>query len=105
MLVLSTVMSRYEAKLDRMISGMAEEIVFGAQARLLKSLKDPKTTSPLVTSLRMEEDPEGGMRVFTDKPYARFVEFGTFNQAARPFLTPAAEEVKVTYTRLTSDPK
>ncbi len=104
-MTISTVMSRYEAKLDRMISNMAEEIIFGAKARLLRSLKDPKTTSPLVMSIGMEADPEGGVRVFTDKPYARFVEFGTFNQAARPFLTPAAEEVKVTFARLASDLK
>jgi len=52
----------------------------------------------LANSINSVVTQEGDIRVFTDKPYARFVEFGTINQPARPFLTPAVEEVKVTFS-------
>ncbi|PCI33389.1 MAG: hypothetical protein COB54_03540 [Alphaproteobacteria bacterium] len=90
----------YEEKLARLIEQMAEQIVIGARARVYRGLKNPKGSSPLAQSLRAEKLPEGGMRIITDKPYARYVEFGTIRQPARPFLTPATEEVKVTFSGL-----
>ncbi len=94
---LSNKVSDYEKKLARMVDQMAEQIVAGARMRVIRDLKIPKNNSPLADSLRVEKDPMGGVQVVTDKPYARFVEFGTRFQPARPFLTPAVEEVKVTF--------
>lgn len=94
------VISRYEAKLARMIENMAQQIVAGARSRVLRNLKNPNGNSPLAQSIRAEMDPDGGMRVLTDISYARYVEFGTIHQPARPFLTPATEEVKVTFSGL-----
>ncbi|PCI43058.1 MAG: hypothetical protein COB49_12860 [Alphaproteobacteria bacterium] len=97
-LKLSQTMTRYEAELARMVENLAEQIVIGARSRVMRNLKKPKGNSPLAQSIRAEKDPEGGMRVLTDKSYARYVEFGTVNQPARPFLTPAAAEVRVTFS-------
>lgn len=97
---LSQMMTRYEAKLARMIERLAEQIVAGARSRVYRNLKEPTGNSPLAESIRIENDPDGSMRIFTDKPYARYVEFGTVKQPARPFLTPAVEEVKVTFSGL-----
>ncbi len=95
---LSQLMTSYEAKLARMIEELAQQMVISARSRVFRNLKTPKGNSPLAESIRMKKYPDGGMMVFTDKPYARFVEFGTIKQPARPFLTPAAEEVKVTFS-------
>lgn len=97
---LSRRMVRYDAALSQMIADLADEIVVGARTRVYGNLKNPRGNSPLAESIRSVSDPEGGLRVFTDKPYARYVEFGTVRQPARPFLTPAIEEVKVTFAGL-----
>ncbi|MBL4801740.1 MAG: hypothetical protein JKY45_07575 [Emcibacter sp.] len=97
---LSRQRERYEAELAQMIIDLAERIVAGAKSRVLKNLKTPKGNSSLAMSIRMEKDPGGGVRVLTDKSYARYVEFGTISQPALPFLTPAVEEVKVTFSGL-----
>ena len=97
---LSRQMVRYEEKLAEMLEKLAAEIVTRARSRVLQNLKTPRSNSPLADSIRMEKDPAGGVRVLTDKPYARYVEFGTVSQSARPFLTPAVEEVKVTFSGL-----
>lgn len=97
---LSQLMTSYEAKLARMIEDLAEQIVAGARSRVFRNLKTPKGNSPLAESIRAEKDPDGSLRIFTDKSYARYVEFGTIKQPARPFLTPAVEEVKVTFSGL-----
>ncbi len=94
------IMTGYETKLARMIEEIAEQIVAGAKSRVLRNLKNPKGSSPLADSIRAEADTDGGMRVLTDKSYARYVEFGTIRQPARSFLTPATEEIKVTFSGL-----
>lgn len=53
--------------------------------------KAPVLTGALRDSLEEIEDPDGGVLVGTDIPYAPFVEFGTSNMAAEPFLRPAAD--------------
>lgn len=103
MMNVPSIIGNYETKLAQMIEDMAEQIVISARARVYRSLKNPKGNSPLAESIRSEKEPEGGMRVFTDKSYARYVEFGTVNQPARPFLTPAAEEIKVTFSTFLKD--
>ncbi len=90
----------YEEKLARMIAQMADQIVSSARKRVYANLKNRKNNSPLASSIDRVVMPQGDIRVFTDKPYAKFVEFGTINQPARPFLTPAVEEVKVTFSGL-----
>lgn len=88
----------YEEKLAQMIEALAQQIVAGAQARVYRNLKSPKGTSALAKSLQVTKAADGGLQISTDKPYARYVEFGTISQSARPFLTPAVEEVKVTFS-------
>tara|TARA_R110002072_G_scaffold269694_1_gene428985 strand:+ start:445 stop:789 length:345 start_codon:yes stop_codon:yes gene_type:complete len=90
----------YEQRLAEMVDQLAAAVARGARARVLRNLKHPKYHSELAASLRVEKDPAGGRRVITDLPYARYVEFGTRFQAARPFLTPAVEEVKVAFAGL-----
>ncbi|MCF6216060.1 MAG: HK97 gp10 family phage protein [Emcibacter sp.] len=90
----------YEKELARMIAQMADQIVSSARKRVYANLKSRKGNSPLANSIDSAVTPEGDIRIFTDKPYAKFVEFGTINQPARPFLTPAVEEVKVTFSGL-----
>jgi len=91
-------MERYERELERMTRALAQQIADGARRRVYRNLKSPKARSPLADSIRVTADSAGGWRVVTDKYYARFVEFGTRYQPARPFLTPAAEEVKVNFS-------
>ncbi|HHL34186.1 MAG TPA: hypothetical protein ENJ30_07470 [Desulfobulbaceae bacterium] len=79
---------------------VAAQVVSGAQSRVLRNLKNPKGNSPLAQSIRAIKDLGGGVRIFTDRPYARYVEFGTVKQSPRPFLTPAVEGVKVTFRGL-----
>ncbi|PHZ84896.1 HK97-gp10 family putative phage morphogenesis protein [Paremcibacter congregatus] len=90
----------YERRLAEMVDQLAAAVVRGARARVLRNLKHPKDHSDLAASLRVEKDPAGDLRVITDLPYARYLEFGTRYQAARPFLTPAVEEVKVAFAGL-----
>lgn len=95
---ISDVMDGYEARLAAMIDDLAAQVVIGARRRVYRNLKTPRANSPLAESIRTENDPAGGVKVFTDKPYARYVEFGTINQPPRPFLTPAIQDVKVTFS-------
>ena len=89
----------YEEELARMIGQIADQIVSSARKRVYGNLKRRKNNSPLANSINSVVTPEGDIRVFTDKPYARFVEFGTINQPARPFLTPAVEPRKMRSVR------
>ncbi|MCF6197693.1 MAG: HK97 gp10 family phage protein [Emcibacter sp.] len=93
-------MADYETRLQKMMENMAAQVESGAQSRVARKLNSPNANSPLAQSIRATKDLGGGMRVFTDRPYARYVEFGTVKQSPRPFLTPAVEEVKVTFRGL-----
>lgn len=90
----------YEKQLTTMVRHMAAEIVKGAKSRVRQNQSQPKSDSPLAASLQVMDLGDGALKVITDKPYARYVEFGTLHQRARPFLTPATEEVKVTFQDL-----
>ena len=98
--MLSRRMVGYEIKLKQMVENLADQIVAGARERVYRNLRNPKDNSPLAESIRAEKDTNGHIRVFTDKSYARYVEFGTATQPARPFLTPAVEDVKVSFSGL-----
>jgi len=89
--------NQYEKDLQEAGLLMAQAIVAGARRRLYQNLKYPKSHSPLAQNIRLEAE-GGDLKVITDKAYARFVEFGTRTMPARPFLTPATEEVKVSYS-------
>ncbi len=95
---LTELTARYEKRLAGMIAGLADQIIISARRRLARNLKGGNGTNALAASLRREPAPDGGVQVLTDKSYAKYVEFGTRNQPARPFLTPAAQEVKVTFS-------
>lgn len=98
---LSRRMASYEKKLKQVMENLADQIVAGARTRVYQNLKNPKSNSALAESIRTKRQPDSVIHVFTDKSYARYVEFGTVTQPARPFLTPAVEEVKVTFSGLT----
>ncbi len=100
---LTIMAARYEKRLAGMIAGLADQIITSARRRLARNSKSRDGQSALAASLRREAIPDGGMRVLTDKSYAKYVEFGTRNQPARPFLTPAAQEVKVTFSASISE--
>jgi HK97 gp10 family phage protein len=70
----------------------AEDVLTGAQARV------PVDTGNLRDSLTTASDPEGGTLVGTEVDYAVFVEYGTSDTPAQPFLRPAldAEQADVT---------
>lgn len=62
-------------------------------ARRASSLA-PKLTGALAASVSVVPAGEpGGWTVAFDVPYAPFVEFGTYKDAAQPFLRPAAGAV------------
>jgi HK97 gp10 family phage protein len=68
-----------------------QAVLAGAEARV------PVDTGALRDSLHTEEDPSGGTLVGTDIPYAVFVEYGTSDTPAQPFLRPAldAEQAEI----------
>lgn len=84
---------QYENRLRDLVRDVATEILSGAHARVLRNSND---TGALAESLHLEENGTG-YAVVTKLPYARYVEFGTRFQPAQPFLTPAVEEVRVTF--------
>ena len=64
----------------------AEDVLRGAEARV------PVATGRLRDSLQIAADPEeDGTLVGTDVEYAVYVEYGTSDTAAQPFLRPALE--------------
>ena len=60
----------------------------------------PVRTGTLRRSIRVNEARRRGSRieasVSTDVPYARFVEYGTSDTPAQPFMTPAEKELEDT---------
>lgn len=74
--------------------GLAEEVAEDARTRVLDQ-RDPARPLPsaLADSIQAVKD---GMQavVYTDAPYAIYVELGTRRQPARPFLGPAAERLR-----------
>lgn len=56
----------------------------------------PKDTGALAASLHVEaesSDGHPGVVVIADVPYAAFVELGTIDTPAQPFLRPAIEQI------------
>lgn len=54
--------------------------------------KAPVESGALSNSIKVKAKRAGEYAVETDVFYARFIEYGTVNMAARPFLIPALEE-------------
>ena len=93
---LSDVRAAYESRLANYVQGLAAEIAVGARRRVYRTRKSESPTSPLAESIQVAER-AGGYDVMTSLSYAPHVEFGTHRMAAKPFLTPSAEEVKVRF--------
>ena len=53
----------------------------------------PVDTGALQASIHVVTGKDGEAEVIADVPYAVFVEFGTINDTAQPFLRPAADSV------------
>lgn len=104
---ISAKITEYEQRLDRYVMDLAEQIASSARTKVYQNLRPPRASSPLANSplansIQVRNDPaignKTGAMVYTTMPYARYVEFGTRFQASRPFLTPAVEEVKVSFS-------
>lgn len=90
---LDQAVATYEKQVEGQAWDVAMEILSDARARVLRNSND---TGALAASLHLEENGTD-YAVVTNVPYARYVEFGTRFQPAQPFLTPAVEEVRVTF--------
>lgn len=99
---ISAKITEYERRLDQYVMDLAAQIASSARTKVYQNLRPPRASSPLADSIQVRNDTpienKAGAIVFTTMPYARYVEFGTRFQAARPFLTPAVEEVKVNFS-------
>jgi HK97 gp10 family phage protein len=83
----------YEIQAQKQAKYAAETLKSYAKGNLYNSLKKKTSYSPLAETIAVEEK-NGGYAVTTNMPYAKFVEFGTIFQSARPFMTLAAEQLK-----------
>lgn len=63
----------------------------------------PVDTGRLRDSIHTARDADGAELVGTEVEYARFVEFGTVNMAAEPFLRPAAAGAAGEVTQAVAD--
>lgn len=72
-----------ETLLRGVISRVADDIAEDAQRYA------PKDTGRLANSIHVEQVSARQARVKADAPYAGYVEFGTENMAAQPFMRPA----------------
>ncbi|MFC7048905.1 hypothetical protein [Emcibacter nanhaiensis] len=86
----------YENRLTAFVRGLATEIAAGARCRVYRNRKSENPSSPLAESIETVKQ-QNGYDVMASLSYAPYVEFGTSRMAAKPFLTPAAEEVKVRF--------
>jgi HK97 gp10 family phage protein len=72
-------------------SGRAAHMIADLAAQLA-----PEKTGALKRSIHVEPGASPSeWSVVTDVPYAAFVEYGTADSEAQPFLTPAAEQIDV----------
>jgi HK97 gp10 family phage protein len=79
----------------RLLLDLAEEVKIDPAAEEVLAAAEhlvPVDTGALKDSLHIEDAPGGGKRVVADTPYAVFVEFGTENMPAEPYLRPALDE-------------
>lgn len=91
-------LARHLAKLERDIrSGAAKALAEGAEA-IAQSARERVAaqtdgTGELEDSIRVVTSSDGlSARVEATAPHAAHVEYGTVDQSAQPFLTPAVEE-------------
>lgn len=76
---------------NAMIDRVGEDVAEAARGNA------PVDTGALRDSIQSQASEEGGAEpsadIVADVPYAAFVEFGTYKDAAQPFLRPALDEV------------
>lgn len=75
--------AQIEAKLRGAISHLADDIADDAQRYA------PVDTGELVNSIHVVQLGPKSARIVADAPHAGFVEFGTENMDAQPFMRPA----------------
>jgi HK97 gp10 family phage protein len=76
----------------------AESMLSGVGARIAESARfmAPRLTGALAVSIRVDMTTDGedrAVEILADVPYAGYVEFGTSDTPAQPFLRPALDEV------------
>ncbi|GAK34418.1 MULTISPECIES: hypothetical protein [Iodidimonas] len=76
---------------DDRLARLARMIAEDARERVLLNSSTKPSPDGLANSLDVRAI-TGGHEVFTDKPYAVFVELGTARMAAEPFLQPAFDQ-------------
>lgn len=97
---------RLSEQLERKVRRVVEDSAL--ECMNLAKANTPWRTGTLRRSIHAQPDGDLTWAVGTDVEYARRVEFGfvgadrlgrVYNQAARPYLTPAAEEVRPRFLR------
>ena len=88
------------------LPAIAEALQAHANAAAMKTGEDvagmaralaPVHTGRLRDSITVGSESDGAT-VYTDTPYAPYLEMGTYKMAARPFMTPAAEGERSNFT-------
>jgi len=97
---LDDVAEDYAQELATQAREMAEEIASAARLRVYRNLETPKAYSPLAESIFVDDSQLDTVQVVCPQSYAHFVEFGTVNMRARPFLGPSVEEAKTQFSFL-----
>mgnify|MGYP006384560137 CR=1 FL=1 len=82
--------------MDRRLHAAVKNIVSttALQCEGLAKVKCPVDTGALRNSIQAQPESELAWTVAPGQEYAWFVEAGTVNQPAQPYLTPAAEAVR-----------
>lgn len=93
------------SKLSSMGGNVAEALTRAVYTTTLKAMGDAKRMVPVRTgelktsiSAEVKKNSQGAEgKVYTNKPYAVFVELGTTHQSAKPYLEPAAKQNEGTF--------
>lgn len=99
-----TIVSNRFPELARKLPQAARQIVTETTAEVEEYAKTvvPVDTGALRASIQSEVTGTEGT-VYTDQSYAEFVEFGTVNMAAQPYMTPAGEAARQGFDRKLRD--
>lgn len=82
-------------KVNRQVLKSAQDAAVLARALCPVSNEDHADDSPhMVDTIAVTQTSLGTVRLVVAAPYAGFVEYGTHNMAAQPFVSPAVESMK-----------
>jgi HK97 gp10 family phage protein len=87
--VVSNRFAEIAAKLPQATGEVVQKTILAIETQA--KIKVPVDTGALRASIQTEMETETSGVVSTNQEYAAYVEYGTVNMAARPYMTPAAE--------------